>query len=210
MEEARKRRSPCLDYSKIISQTKHFSTETKATGTLADLPPPNLRPQLLLLLLSLLLLFSLRHKCRTHVNRDILCLFFLALLSLGCQFAIATGIGGIFYSTFSQLLLSVVVVVSLVPDCSHISTNTFHRYLAPQRRLLLSRTALSFLMPTAFSRISARFMACQETRHDSQTYTHAHAQRQMAAGHWAKMKTLLTGSWRKRTEKVIHPAKRPL
>lgn len=63
---------------------------------------------------------------------------------------------------------------------------------------------------SAFSRISARFMACQETRHDSQTYTHAHAQRQMTAGHWAKMKTLLTGSWRKRTEKVIHPAKRPL
>lgn len=185
MEEGRKRRSPCLDYSKIISQTKHFSTETKATGTLADLPPPNLRPQLLLLLLSLLLLFSLRHKCRTHVNRDILCLFFLALLSLGCQFAIATGIGGIFYSTFSQLLLlSVVVVVSLVPDCSHISTNTFHCYLAPQRRLLLSRTALSFLMPTRCRPLAVSQPDLWHARRRDTTHTHTHTHTLMHKGKW--------------------------
>lgn len=128
--------------------------------------------------------------------------FLLALLSLGCQFAIATGIGGIFYSTFSQLLLSVVVVVvvvvSLVPDCSHISTNTFHRYLAPQRRRLLSRTASSFLMPTrcrplAVSQPDLWHARRRDTTH-THTHIHSHAQRQMAVGHWAKMKTLLTGS----------------
>lgn len=140
--------------------------------------------------------------------------FLLALLSLGCQFAIATGIGGIFYSTFSQLLLSVVVavvvVVSLVPDCSHISTNTFHRYLAPQRRRLLSRTASSFLMPTRCRPLAVSQPDLWHARRRDTTHTHTHTHScTKANGRWPLGENENAFD-RKRTEKVIHPAKTPL
>lgn len=209
MEEGRERSSPCLDYSKIISQTKHFSTETKATGTLADLPPPNLRPQLLLLLL-----FFLRHKCRTHVNRDILRLFFF--LPLGASFA-RLPVRNCNWN-WRHFLLNIQSVVVVSRCCCFLGSGLFayfHKHISPLLGTPQETPPVSdsFELPyanplSAFGRISARFMACQETRHDSHTHTHTQSCTK-ANGRWP-LDENENAFDRKRTEKVIHPAKTPL
>lgn len=153
------------------------------------------------------------HTCQPWYSLlRVVSLRLLALLSLGWQFAIGTGIGGIFPQQS----------VSCCCCCCCLGSGLFaylYKHIAlplldtPKESLF--RTAMCFLMPTRWRPLLAVSQsdlwhatgdATRLTHTSTSTHTHT-CWKAMAAGHWAKMKTLLTGSQRKRTEKVIHPAK---